>query len=772
MGSTYILQTDIFRKWCVQPQTGLRTLYRLARMDGPDIFGTLNRFCSGDLDIQNSCEGNDAMSGSFRPTGVLIVLTFVFAPFWTHDAVVAESPEKVQLALEALSSWSKGKTNAEGWLTFLMTDELRSELEKGNEADPTLIAEVIERYSWDTSVLDRKPFAAVRKVLEQWQRVMLLPNVEELPELIRAATSDFSPLEENHLEKSRQSLVIAVARLNQFLSRERRSKVNGWKQYLLWGDLQAELENSANPSLRVLARVHSKYRAQYGGLELPPFQNVRETLGKYGEALSYDGEHFQQQFETTMGELAENLESYVEEPSPQNASDASIRLGWLKRGGQVPELIETVRHFYVQPNFHLNVSGELVSVGFRQEIDKTEDLRNNAGPGVSGESHTVGNVTSRLIPNDDQAEVEVAMVATMHARTRKVSGPAVILTSAVTSIDARKRVFVNGDGFGADPAQARCTTNINLEDVRGSREVQRQAWPRARAALPRAETTSARRTERKISTRLDQEIDEIQIDGSYRDNFLRPLIVRGEPPAIFHFVSTEDSIICQSTQANDFQFAAHTPPVTLEGDYDLVTRFHESYINNYVESVYGGATLTDVQAAELIEQVTGEVPEKMQPDPNAPWTVTFIRRRPITISFAHNTYTVMLRGKKFSAGEKTITSMHITASYKFEMTPTGARRVRVGDIKIQPANFASRKKKTLSPGETAEKSVLKRQFQRIFPSVIEPTGLEMPGRWRRAGRLVSREVLCENSWLAVGWQRAGQAEPTTDFESNKTASLR
>ena len=712
------------------------------------------------------------MSGSFRQTCALIVLIFTFVSSWIYDAAVAESPEKVRFALDTLTSWTEGKTNAEGWHVFLRTDELRSELEKGNEADRTFIAEVIKRYSWDTSVLDREPFVAVRNALEQWHLAMSLPDVEELPDLIRAASSDFSPLEDNHLEKSRQALVTAVAQLNQFLSRERPSKANGWKQYLLWDDLQAELANTANPSSRLLARVQNKYRAQHGGLELPPFQAVRETLGNYGEALAYDGEHFQQQFETTMGELAENLESYVEEPSHENASDASIRLGWLKRGGQVPNLIESVRHFYVQPNFYLNISEKLVGVGFRQEIDKTEDLRNNAGPGISGESHTVGNVTSRLIPNVDQAEVEVAMVATMHARTRKVSGPAVILTSAETSIDARKRLFVNGGGFGTDPAQARCTTSIRLEDVRGSREVRRQAWPRARAALPRAETTAARRTERKVSTNLDQEIGEIQIDRRYRDNFLRPLIVRGEPPTIFRFVSTEDSIICQSTQANDFQFAAHTPPPTLEDNYDLVTRFHESYINNYVESVYGGTTLTDVQAAKLVKQVTGEVPKQMQPDPNAPWAITFIRRRPITISFAHNNYTVTLRGKKFSAGNKTTTSMHIRASYAFEMTPAGARRVRVGDIEIQPANFASRKKKTLSPGETAEKTVLKRQFERIFAAVIEPTGLELPGRWRRAGPLVSREVICENSWLAVGWQQAGQADPDTDSNSNKTASLR
>ena len=116
--------------------------------------------------------------------------------------------------------------------------------------------------------------------------------------------------------------------------------------------------------------------------------------------------------------------------------------------------------------------------------------------------------------------------------------------------------------------------------------------------------------------------------------------------------------------------------------------------------------------------------------------------------------------------------MHITASYTFEMTPTGARRVRVGDIKIQPANFTSRKKKTLSPGETAEKAVLKRQFERIFAAVIEPTGLELPGLWRGAGPLISREVICENSWLAVGWQRTGQADPDTASELNKTASLR
>ena len=711
------------------------------------------------------------MSGKIRRLKSLLVLAasmLVIGPL--PCARATELVERVQFSLDVMTQWLGESSKAVGWQRYLRTEELLHQLEKGDNADPNQVASILERYSQDVPGLNREQFVAVREALKTWQWVLSLPKPEELPSLIRNASEDFVPLEEDRLSQSRQTLATALTRLDRYLSRGIKSKADGWRKYLLWQELNAELDSQETPSQKLLARVQSRYRAHYTGLELPPFAEVRQALGDYGEALSYDSENFQEQFETVLEGLATAIESYTTDPTHKGAMEAAVRLGWLQRSGQVPELVRMVRHHFVQPNLYLDISEDLVRVGFEQEINQTDRIRDfDSGTSISGRSHTIGNITSRLVPNAEQAEVEVRLVGTMRSRTRGVNGPATILSSSTTSIDASKRRLATGEGVLSHRAKAQCDTDLNIDDIQGSSAVQSRAWPRARASVPRSEARSSRRAEREISQELDREIGGVvsDINKRYQESYLAPLLRRDEPPAASSVISTAQSIIVRAAQANDFQFAASTVPPQLSGHYDLVTRYHESYINNYVESVYGGTLLTDEQAGELAKQITGGLPEELQPNPDEPWTITLVRRRPITITFADNGYTVTIRGKKFTAGERSIGSMHVSVSYQFQMTSEGVRRVRQGDIQIEPAGFATRRKKILTPEEVAEKAVLKRNFERTFAPVIDPQGLQLLGRWERAGRLASREVISDRGWLALGWQRVEQTQPVANSVSDE-----
>ena len=673
-----------------------------------------------------------------------------------------DSAEQVGAALDVMRQWLGDDENAKKWHTFLRTDVISQEIAKGEEADIAPLQEILEVYRGETPGLERRQFAVVGRSLAAWISVLSLPKTEELPELIRSSTAKFTPAEEGKVEETRQALLESVELLEQFLKTVDEKKSAGWKEHLRWDELISELEKEEGPELKALERIRANFFKEHDGLQLPAFVGVRGALREYGEAISFSGERFQQAFEQTLNALANALEACAAEPNHANSSLVGFYLGWLERAGQVPEVVKAVRHHYAKPNLYVQMSELLVGVGFEEDVERNAPIIDKiSGASVSGNALTAGKVSSQLVPNIEEGEIKVKFAGTSQSNTRGVSGPVTIIGSSSTSIDASKHVFANDEGFYDVDAAVQCVTNASIDNILGSSAVRSRAWPQARASLPRTELRTARQTERRVSRRIDREFGEAMVDvnNRYIRQFKGPLMRNDEDPGEMRFSTSDDHLFATTAQANAFQVAAQQVPSKLDTEYDLAIHVHESYLNNYVETVYGGTKLTDNQAAQLIEDLTGSVPGQLQRgEDDKPWSITFMRRQPITMVFADQGYTITVRGKRFSSGDRHLGATHVRAQYKFEMTPDGARRIRQGEIHIEPANFATRTKKTLSPGETAEKALLKRRFDDMFPAVIEPDGLELPGRWEKAGRLTLRCLNVENGWLAMEWQQPDQPQ--------------
>jgi hypothetical protein len=54
--------------------------------------------------------------------------------------------------------------------------------------------------------------------------------------------------------------------------------------------------------------------------------------------------------------------------------------------------------------------------------------------------------------------------------------------------------------------------------------------------------------------------------------------------------------------------------------------------------------------------------------------------------------------------------------------------------------------------------LLEKRFAKIFEPEILAQGLELPGRWKAAGKLMPIQVVCRDGWLTIAWKRAA-AEP-------------
>ena len=196
------------------------------------------------------------------------------------------------------------------------------------------------------------------------------------------------------------------------------------------------------------------------------------------------------------------------------------------------------------------------------------------------------------------------------------------------------------------------------------------AWKKIGESKSEAEQIASQHAEQRVAEQMDREANKMIVDSNKRLNekVRDPLVRRGQTPAEMNFRTTEDHMFASLLHANAFQLAAFSDPPSLNEGHDLAVRTHESMINNYAESLIGGTTLTDEEAAEMAKGLNNDVvPDKLQIGPeDDPWSITFTRVRPITIVFEEGLVTVTIRGRRFTSGDRTLQAMNITAIYAAE----------------------------------------------------------------------------------------------------------
>jgi hypothetical protein len=135
----------------------------------------------------------------------------------------------------------------------------------------------------------------------------------------------------------------------------------------------------------------------------------------------------------------------------------------------------------------------------------------------------------------------------------------------------------------------------------------------------------------------------------------------------------------------------------------------------------------------------------------APWAITFASRQPISVTFADDGFRITIRGVQFQKGDDVAKNMNISAAYKIEKAPQGFKLLRQGKIRVAPTT--ERK----SAQQVTVGVLLEKRFAKIFEPEILAQGLELPGKWKAAGKLMPIQVVCRDGWLTIGWKRQAAA---------------
>jgi hypothetical protein len=148
--------------------------------------------------------------------------------------------------------------------------------------------------------------------------------------------------------------------------------------------------------------------------------------------------------------------------------------------------------------------------------------------------------------------------------------------------------------------------------------------------------------------------------------------------------------------------------------------------------------------------MTGKIPDRLQTKKDEdPWSITFARIDPLTLLFDDGGFTVTVRGRRFTSGDREFGAMNVTAAYKIQREGAGSRLVRPGELAIVPPDQPPGT--PLTSQQVALRTLLRRKFDTLFEPEFKSEGLKLGGRWERVGPLPLADLICDNGWLVLGW---------------------
>ena len=206
----------------------------------------------------------------------------------------------------------------------------------------------------------------------------------------------------------------------------------------------------------------------------------------------------------------------------------------------------------------------------------------------------------------------------------------------------------------------------------------------------------------------------------------------------------------RALQARLIQLAATSRPPSVP-DHNVNMQVHESMVFNTAVNAMGGFLMTDERARDLVQELTGEVPEELEiRQDEDPWSITFDRTQPLTVRFSNNQVVIAIRGRRFTRGDQEVTSvMQIAATYSIEASDGRVKMVRQGDIDVTYPG--KREGQRLSIAELTNKTFMTGKFQGLFKQEILGEGLDLPERWKNLEDLKLDFTSADRGWLSLGW---------------------
>jgi hypothetical protein len=573
----------------------------------------------------------------------------------------------------------------------------------------------------------------------------------------------FQPVTASRLNAAAGRLRAAMSPLRSLLDRS--GSGTNWRKYLDWNELERQAASGEGADIDALARVYRRFDSGSNGLEMPQFAGVRRALGAYLEAVSTArNPEATKVYDTRLEKLAEAVATAAAAGTPEPLDPVGPLLARLEESGQGFGVVQRIRRAVNRPNLYLQVDEGLLARGVNRNVDETAPIDEVLlGTRVRGTGRTTGRVFLDFQPSRDRAVVDFVLDATNHSQTRGGQGPVTVHTVGTTSIDARKRIFIDEQGITAAPVEADAsvstkTAGIGVNKRFGKRLIRRIASRKVAEMQPKARAISEGRARERIRSQFESQTAEpiAQAARDYQTRFRRRLMDRGWYPEMLHINSDDRRLLVTARKSLSDQIAAFSHPPAVDPDAVLSARVHETFINNLIEQELAGRTLTKQLLEEQMKKANRPMPESLEDGADQkPWSITFAKRKPVEIKVGDDTVRLTVHGSKYTSGEREFPAMDVWAEYRVGRLDGRICLVRDGDVQIYPPGFVPGGRQKLSVQETSLRRILQKRFNKVFDELVEIEPLALPGQLESAGPLpLDQLVARKDGWLAAGWRKA------------------
>jgi hypothetical protein len=729
---------------------------------------------------------------------------------------------QVRAALEQLDAWLGNNPNADAWRQYLQTAELRNQLEKGGDADPAAVSQVLQQFSSSASGLELPRFAAMRAALKAWLAELRASYADDVTKLVSSYRSEFSPVTPQEFAGIRADMRSKASALLQFLGGASSPLARGWKTYLKWDQLEPHFADDFQITMRslnqldeVLLRLHSNQP----GLELPPFVSLAKAVVRYRSLALWAAASAKHDalsnYQRLLTNIATELKRHLERPTTETSWKIGRILGLVDALDTSREFVAAIRRRFAQPNIQGYIAATVIQRMPNRPVNQVRPVRDCIlGTSIFGTACTLGDVQYQLVPSPRSVQLAINLTGHAHSQTNGYHQPVRISSTGLTNFRAYKLITFNDEGFLAGPASVFATTNTHINSVRktggnfGRKLVEKIAWRRTLEQKPQAEAISSRHTEGRVSNEFNDFVsrDLGDLRRRYEEKIRNPLIRRAMSPEYLLMSSQPDGVKIETTFAGRNQIAAHGPPPKPQPGADLVLQIHESAVNNYLPLALASAKISQ-QSVEHPPQLEGDIPnwikvmsiarpklaaaaatgakivekahevidqtvegqtderppaERKAP-PFRPYSITLNADAPVSVRFDDGKLVIRIRAAQLASEDSEYANWDFIVTY--QLTTQSDRIVlrRAGDIEVFPTGFDPAWDKQLTAQQSAFRSTLAKNMNaraRSGESFPHEIPIE-PIRVTRLGTLLLQELTADDGWLTVSWILPPQTPPRT-----------
>jgi hypothetical protein len=747
-----------------------------------------------------------------------LLLLFLFVPFSSMQSLYgSDTAHQLQLSVKRLNAWIGYDENASRWRRALLLNQLDTEVAKGDQANPSQLKTVLDRFSSNLPGLEHPVFVDVRINLERHIDQLSRAESLSIPDYLAVAEDKFSAPTIEQVERYREDVLYF---LDLFKIQYGRGKDPEEIEFLFEElSLEETIEQiteldlaSLMPSagfseaaeqarlsargdvIRPLVAVSEAFNRKIASLQDVYFNSAQSALESFVRVLinatDRDLKGFVDQQIKTLREVYPQLGLPGERTT--TATVAALT-GALETTLQHGDLICAIRRRHSHPNAIFEIHASLLEGEFGQANTRQQPVDEVIlGRQIYGQSWANSRARIEFLDDPHQVAASIHLLGDVTSDTYTRQGPITAYAGSNGVFDGRRNLFANVGGFYATDPYVAVNLNSYFKNVDCRlRVVQKVAQKQFLKDKEQSEGIAAARAEIRVHREFSQQTDQALSEGRERLGGEASKLnqIRGLLPNMYAFTQT-NRLIAVAQKHDAIHMGASNPAHPINLPADIRVRVHESMVVNFVDPLIVGRTVSNAEIAESIQQATGVVLEGLvaTDDPDDNWTITFPEIQPFQFELEDDRIRIGILGERFTQGDRSIrTPLLIKLSFRFVQYKGGLYLVRDGLVTVDSVDkerldargvaFKTFLEKKLNqPAKTPQPpDPLQLEPQEELPGVTDKTQdqivaaevggfrlpanlipvdqLELPQIAKIARQLQLVELRIVDGWLYTGWKK-------------------